>query len=268
MPIWGYNKIMDEIAQYNIDRWRALNEVNALFTRPALHLDLQTAQEKVDPERHFGDLTGKRVLCLASGGGQQSVAFALLGAQVTVTDLSAEQLQRDQEAAAHYGFEIATVQADMRDLSHLPAGDFDLVWQPYSINFVPDVREVFAQVAQRLRAGGSYYVVCANPLTVGLGAQDWDGHGYPLREPYVSGAKFLSRDAEWVHDTDRVIQPPQEFRHTLGDMLNGLVEQNFVLTHFSDRRDFSPDPSAEPGSWDHFTAITPPWFAFWADYRP
>lgn len=258
---------MDEIAQYNQERWRALAEVNALFTRPALNLDDTTAREKVDPEGYFGDLRGKRVLCLASGGGQQSVAFALLGADVTVVDLSPEQLQRDQQAASHYGFKIATAQADMRDLSLLPADHFDLVWQPYSINFVPDVREVFAQVAKRLRDGGIYYLACANPFTVGLGAQDWNGDGYPLRHPYVSGEKYFSRDAEWVHNTDRQIQPPQEFRHTLGDVLNGLVENGFQLTHFSETRDYYPDPDAEPGTWDHFTAVTPPWFAFWSTLR-
>lgn len=109
-----------------------------------------------------------------------------------VTDLSAEQFHAIKRRRRTMALRLPACK-QICDLSHLPAGDFDLVWQPYSINFVPDVREVFAQVAQRLRAGGSYYVVCANPLTVGLGAQDWDGHGYPLREPYVSGAKFLYR---------------------------------------------------------------------------
>ena len=35
------------------------------------------------------------VLCLACGGGQQSVALALLNANVTVFDLSEGQLDRD-----------------------------------------------------------------------------------------------------------------------------------------------------------------------------
>ncbi|MFN8439783.1 MAG: class I SAM-dependent methyltransferase [Caldilineaceae bacterium] len=259
---------MDEISSYNQERWRDLAEVNALFTRPALDLDLESARNKVDPENRFGDLGGKRVLCLASGGGQQSVAFALLGADVTVVDLSAEQLERDRQAAAHYGLTLQIVQADMRDLSALPASSFDLVWQPYSINFVPEVRTVFAQVARCLRPGATYYFACANPLTLGVGAQDWDGQGYPLRFPYIAGAKLFSKDADWVHDTDRHIDPPQEFRHTLGDLFNGLVEHHFVLTHFSDTKDYYPDPAAEPGTWDHFTAVAPPWFCFWTQYQP
>ena len=84
--------MMDDISNYNRERWNALARANALFTRPALHLDASTARQKIDPEGLLGELAGKRVLCLASGGGQQSAAFALLGAHVTVCDLSDAQL--------------------------------------------------------------------------------------------------------------------------------------------------------------------------------
>jgi 2-polyprenyl-3-methyl-5-hydroxy-6-metoxy-1,4-benzoquinol methylase len=60
----------------------------------------------------------KDVLCLACGGGQQSIAFALLEANVTVFDLSEAQLNRDREAA-HFGVDIKILQGDIRDLSHL-----------------------------------------------------------------------------------------------------------------------------------------------------
>jgi 2-polyprenyl-3-methyl-5-hydroxy-6-metoxy-1,4-benzoquinol methylase len=85
---------MDEIAHYNIERWKALTQTNALFTRPYLNLDADAARQKLDPDGHLGEITGKAVLCLAGGGGQQSAAFALLGATVTVVDLSEEQLHR------------------------------------------------------------------------------------------------------------------------------------------------------------------------------
>ena len=80
------------------------------------------------PESLLG-VKGKDVLCLASGGGQQSAVFGLLGANVTVVDLSQGQLDGDKTAAKHYGYSIQTVQADMRDLSCLSSDSFDLVHQ-------------------------------------------------------------------------------------------------------------------------------------------
>src|SRR3712207_7981831 len=66
--------------------------------------------------------------------------------------------------SAHYHVAIEAVQGDMRDLSRFAAA-FDLVWQPYSLNFVPDARAVFGQVARdrkstRLNSSHAQYLVC------------------------------------------------------------------------------------------------------------
>ena len=117
---------MDEIARYNKDRWEELAEANVEFSRPYLDLDPPRARECVDPHGMIGEVDGKDVLCLASGGGQQSAAFGVLGANVTVLDLSETQLQRDRQAAAHHGRRIETVQGDMRDLSRFGDASFDV----------------------------------------------------------------------------------------------------------------------------------------------
>lgn len=262
---------MDEIARYSLQRWKALAHVNAPFTRPALQLDRTSARQRLDPERRLGDLTGKRVLCLAGGGGQQSACFGLLGAQVTVFDLSEEQLERDCEVAAHYQFDIATEQGDMRDLSRFEPASFDLVWQPYSLNFVPDVRVVFRQVARLLPREGRYCLQCANPFAHGLTETDWNGEGYSLKALYLDGAEIIGRDPSWVvsHDPSQgQIPPPREYRHSLSTIVNGLIEQSFVLYYLSDTSDVHPDVNAEPGSWDHLVAYAPPWLTFWTVYRP
>ena len=262
---------MDELANYNIQRWKALVDANAVFTRPALDLDPCSAQRQIDPERQLGNLAGKAVLCLASGGGQQSVAFALLGAHVTVFDLSDAQLQRDRQAAAQYGLQISVLQGDMRDLSLLAAASFDIVYQPYSLGFVPDAQVVFAQVARVLRPAGHYYFMCANPFVMGLGPQDWNGDGYTLKQPYINGAELRSDDPAWAYDrstSKTVIAPAREFRHTLSALVNGLVRNGFVLVHLSDYSGFTPDATAEAGSWAHLLAVAPSWLSFWAAYRP
>ena len=46
---------MDEVADYNIKRWKALAQANALFTRPYLQLDAAAARAKIDPEGRLGE---------------------------------------------------------------------------------------------------------------------------------------------------------------------------------------------------------------------
>lgn len=263
---------MDETAKYNIARWKALADANALFTRPYLDLTPATARESMDPEARLGDLAGKDVLLLAGGGGQQSAAFALLGANVTVLDLSPAQLERDRQAATHYNLSIQTFQGDMRDLSPFHAASFDLVYHPYSLNFVPDPRPVFREVARVLRPGGLYWFNCANPFTIGLTEQDWNGQAYPLTRPYTDGAQITYADPEWVYNhTQQDAEPvptPIEYRHTLSTLTNTLVGQGFQILHLIEQRSHNPDLNAQPGTWDHFTNIAPPFLAFWSIYHP
>ena len=262
---------MDKITRYNMERWKALVGANALYTRPALNLDPDSARELLDPEGRLGSVEGKEVLCLACGGGQQSAAFALLGARVTVFDLSEDQLRRDRAAAAHYGIDVRTRQGDMRDLSCFDGSAFEIVYHGYSLGFVPDARAVFRQVARVIRPGGLYHFNCGNPFSIGLSEKDWNGEGYTLRHPYTDGAEVTYEDQGWVYDrstSDAPIPPPLEYRHTLSTLVGGLIGQGFAVLHVSDYSGFDPDPQAEPGTWDHLVSIAPPWLSFWASYRP
>jgi ubiquinone/menaquinone biosynthesis C-methylase UbiE len=254
---------VDEVARYNQARWRRLVEANAVFTRPVLDLDADSARRRVDPRGRLGTVDGKNVLVLAGGGGQQSIAFALLGARVVVVDLSEAQLARDRDSAAQFGVDVRTVEGDMRDLSTLGAAAFDVVWQPYSLNFVPDARAVFREVARVIRVGGTYCVDVATPYFVGVGERDFDGEGYVVKLPYVQGALLETPDAAWVAGGS-AIEPAREYRQTLETVINGLVESGFRITHLDEGLHTDPDPHATPGSWDHFNAIVPPWLTFWA----
>lgn len=256
----------DDIGQTNRERWNALAHANVQYSRPFLVFTPEQAAEYV---YHYGvikDVRGKRVLCLASGGGQDSVAFGLLGAEVTVLDLSDVQLERDRQAAIHHGLNVTTVHGDMRDLSAFPDDTFDLVWQNYSINFVPSVEPVFREAARVLKPGGIYYVAFANPFVQGVDDNGWNGASYPLKELYRDGADmtviFPHWDVEQPDGSTVRLPGPHEFRHTLSTVLNTLVGNGFILLGLWEwtRSDQNP----EPGSWAHFTQVAPPYLmTFW-----
>ncbi len=264
---------LDELARYNQAQWDELSRRGVVFSRPWLDLDPATAWERINPEGVLRDVAGKEVLCLAASGGQQSAAFALLGAQVTVFDLSAEQLRKDRETAAHYGLTVRTVQGDMRDLSVLPADAFDIVWQAHSINFVPDPHTVFAQVARVIRHGGIYRVSIHNPIAHVVDDEAWHPeHGYPLRHPYrdeeIDESIFRTQGWNFEGPTGQVhrLPGPREFRHTLSTIFNGLVAHGFVLVGLGEELNDIPDP--EPGTWEHFKMVAAPYLRIWCTYRP
>ena len=62
--------------------------------------DVHLTPNKPVPHAWFGDLRGKKLLGLASGGGQQMPVFAALGAICTVLDYSPLQIESERMVAA------------------------------------------------------------------------------------------------------------------------------------------------------------------------
>jgi ubiquinone/menaquinone biosynthesis C-methylase UbiE len=257
---------MDEISKTNRERWNALANANVEYSQPFLDFTAEQAAQYIYRHGILKDVAGKKVLCLASGGGQDSVAFGLLGADVTVLDLSDVQLERDRRGAAHHNLHIETIQGDMRDLSIFAENQFDIVWQVYSINFVPFVESVIRGVRRVLKPGGIYFLQFANPFAIGVDEEKWDGKAYPLSSLYRDGEDISERFPHWnVEQADRTTiqrDSPHEFRHTLSTTLNTMAGNGFVLLGLWEW--MRTDENPELGSWAHFTQVIPPYLStFW-----
>jgi SAM-dependent methyltransferase len=239
----------DEIAIANQQLWEEEVRKGCGYTIPWLDLDLALLRQYIDgkietlpepltclyPASIFADVAGKQVLCLAGGGGQQSAVFSLLGAHVTVVDLAEGQLAGDRKAAAHYGYEVATAQADMRDLSYLADQTFDLVFQPNSMAYIPDIREVYAGVARVLKPGGLYRFVVGQPV---IHSVEWDGRAYCITRPYSESLKQRA---------DGGI----EFRHYMDDIFNGLLDAGFSIQRVHEAPYARQKIEDEPGGWEY-----------------
>ena len=242
----------NDIAVTNKRHWEKMVKEGCGFTRPWLELDANLINQYVKgqlnpvpepllaiyPSSVLADIEGKDVLCLAGGGGQQPVVFSLLGAHVTVVDLAEGQLKGDRKAATHYGYEIDTIQGDMRDLSCVEDKSFDLVYGT-GMSYVPDVTQVYSEVAGVLRTGGKYRVDFANPATEFVDCDDWDGEGYRITRPYAERIRRLK-------------DGPIEFRHTLSSIFNGLLAVGLSIKHVQEAPYYHQHVQAPPGSWEHW----------------
>jgi SAM-dependent methyltransferase len=184
---------------------------------------------------------------------------------VSVLDISETQLERDRQALAHYGFQARLEPGDMRDLSRFEDNSFDLVWNGFSINFVPDTAPVFAEVRRVLRSGGLYHLNWANPFSGAIDETDWAGEGYLLKRPYVDG-EWTWDDMHWdIEQTDGTTQRvpgPREFNHTLSTVVNGLIQRGFILKGLWEEE--LGDPRAAPGTWEHLKSLAPHSLRLWA----
>ena len=116
--------------------------------------DVLLTPTKFVPHAWFGDLKGKRVLGLASGGGQQMPVFAALGADCTVLDYSERQLASERMVAQREGYEISIIRADMTKRLPFEDDSFDLIFHPVSNCYVEEVCPIFRECFRVLKSGG------------------------------------------------------------------------------------------------------------------
>ena len=262
-----------EIVAKNERLWDNLVLNDVLCSQPKLALTPEKAKAYLlNHSFYAADLSGQKVLCLASGGGQQSIAFALLGATVTVVDFSAEQLKKDKLVAEKYGQPIRCIKTDMQDLSMLVDNEFDIVYQPYSINYIPSVEKVFDEITRVLKPNGIYQLMFHNPFVHGSWkdgcwgsewqqAELWQGKGYPIWQPYQDGYPIKTTDPNWNFTNNQnqaiKLESPQEYRHTLSTILNGLISRGFGI--LSLKEEVGDNFDSPPGTWEHYQSCAPPW---------
>ena len=213
---------------------RALNAAawDALADDPAFAGPIPHSPDAIDP--WLGDLAGKDLLCLAAGGGRQGPLHAAAGARVTVVDLSERQLEHDRRAG------LRVVRTSIDDLSPLAAASFDVVLQPVSMCYVPDVRRVYQQVARVLRPGGLYVAQHKQPASLQAGV-----------EPYHDGLRLRPSAAEHRE------AGTAEFLHTLEALLGGLCAAGFVVEDVAEPP--RADALAPPGTPGHRAWFLPPY---------
>lgn len=238
----------------NRQAWNRLSASGSDSSRPFGPDELSAAAAWIRPPGWLPWERIHRVLILAGGGGQQGPVMAAYGHEVVVADASSEQLRRDAEAADVLGLAIECVQADMLDLSVLGDRTFDLVHQPVSACYVPDVEALYRQVARVLAPGGWYDVEHWNPVHVQLdGYGEWADGAYAISHPQGSAGPI-----PWTLAADDSEEPVVcwHYAHRLHDLIGGLCRAGFELNRLSERT--HGERTAAPGTHEHLASYAPP----------
>jgi len=243
---------MNHIYEHNRRAWDERVKRGDWHTETAREKDFTDPLAAVDDCGWIGDnVRGKRVLCLAAGGGKHSVLFAAAGAVVTVVDLSPRMLEVDRRLAAERSLDVKAVEASMDNLSMLPEAAFDVVIQPVSTCYVPDVLAVYREVARVAAPGGLYISQHKQPASLQAEVLP-AGRGYMLSEPYYRSGPLPPVIEGCLHRESGTM----EFLHRWDELIGGLCRAGFVLEDLVEPR--HGDVRAEPGTFKHRSAFVPP----------
>ncbi len=254
-----------DIRDYNRRAWDHAVETGDRWSRPVTPEQIAAARrgdwqivltENLPiPRAWLGEVAGRDVLCLASGGGQQGPILAAAGARVTVYDNSPRQLAQDRLVADREGLALTTLEGDMRRLEALAGASFDLIVHPVSNLFVPDVRPVWAEAYRVLRPGGTLLAGFNQPSFY-----IFDNDAAERGELVVKYALPYSH-LESLTDAERqaIIDQgwPMEWSHTLTDQIGGQLDAGFVLTGLYEDRHTGHPLAAYMGTYLATKAVKP-----------
>ena len=216
-----------DINASTIDRWI---EEGWEWGKPISHEIYSEAQKgnwdvvltptKNVPHRWFGDLKGKKILGLASGGGQQMPIFAALGAECTVLDYSEKQLESEKLVSEREGYDIRIIRADMTKRLPFEDEEFDLIFHPVSNCYVKEVKPIWKECFRVLKKGGELLSGVDHYINYVVDGDE---------KEIVNSLPFDPLINEKYREQLEADDAGMQFSHTLEEQIGGQLEAGFTL---------------------------------------
>ena len=241
--------------------WNRLAETGSQFAKVATDEELKNPLQTLETRGWLPpSVTGLNVLCLAGGGGWQSILYAAAGANVFVVDLSPSMLALDRREAERRRLKVNCVETSMDDLSDFGDAFFDIVHQPVSTCYVSDIGRVYREIARVSRDNAIYISQHKQPTSLQIVRRDH-------HDNYVIGIQYYHK-GPLPATTDISYREPGavEYMHRWDQLVGELCRSGFVLEDL--REPYRGDPHAQPGHFRHRGRYIAPYVRLKARRQP
>ena len=200
---------------------------------------------------YFDSYTGIKIANICGSCGKKAIPLALLGAEVTVFDISEENkryaLEVAEEAGISINFEVGDVlEIDMKKYG----GYFDVVFMEGGIlHYFQDIKEFMQIMCGLLKENGRMICSDFHPFTK-------ISDILKLEQPSMSYFYSEVFEGEMAHahfyeDEIRQQMPKCSYRkYTISEIINGIIGNGFVLERFDEHPSWEDETL--PGE---FTAV-------------
>ena len=172
------------------------------------------------PHEWLGELKGKKILGLASGGGQQMPVFSALGAECTVLDYSPKQIESELYVAERERYQIHAIEGDMTKTLPFEEETFDIIFHPVSNCYIKDVQHVFNEAYRVLKKGGIFLAGLGNEINYMVDEEEKEIIWKMPFDPSVD-----DRAKQYMIKLDCGMQ----FSHSLEEQIGGQLKAGFTL---------------------------------------
>lgn len=168
------------------------------------------------------ELTGKAVLDLGCGYGENCAKFKELGAKTVLgVDISKKMLA----VATDEHPDINFIRADISDLSFI-TDKFDVVFSSLAVHYIEDFASFVKSVYSIMNRGGCFIFSQEHPMTTApISGIRWtrDKDGNALHYNLADYARCGKRSTKWIVDG------VEKYHRTFSEIVNSLCSAGFII---------------------------------------
>lgn len=188
---------MEEFIKSVKDEWNRISDSKwyaSLRTEDRIKQLVDNPASAFHPEvyqlikKYFPEIKGKKVLLPSSGDNHAAFAFALLGADVTSTDISERQLENAAVLAEKLGLNINFRCENTMTLESVADEMYDLVYTSNGTHsWIVDIELMYQNIYRVLKGSGYSIMYDIHPFNRPFTGEPW-------KEPKVQKSYFESRN--------------------------------------------------------------------------
>ncbi|WP_251027599.1 class I SAM-dependent methyltransferase [Bacillus sp. ISL-41] len=235
---------ISEAGEQNKRAWeyRAYEFWNRRYGEPedfAVRLIENPLEQLKKHKSYFDNIAGKKIANLCGSNGRKAVPLALLGAEVTVFDISEENKQYALELANHSKTSIEYIVTDLYDIDQIKyGGHFDMLYLEGGIlHYFHDLNRLMSLLYSMLKTNGLLVLSDFHPFRKCI-TKKTDGQ-YQVEDNYFD-EEIHSGDVAFKHffgEQEQENFPEVRVRYyTISEIINASIAAGFKLKKFEEHR--------------------------------
>ncbi|MGM9987258.1 MAG: class I SAM-dependent methyltransferase [Bacillaceae bacterium] len=187
--------------------------------------------------KYIGDIKGKKIANLLGSKGNKAVSFALLGADVTVVDISQQNCNYALELAKEAGVSIQYIVSDVLEIpAHHSLSDADVVLLELGVlHYFIDLNTLFKVVYDSLKHGGIFILRDYHPFVSKSLQVDGDKMiatgNYFEKELVEENVAYSSL----LHEEERVsLEKVKLKKWTLGEIITAISQADLRISRLEE----------------------------------
>jgi len=176
----------------------------------------------------LGDVSGKSLLHLQCHFGQDTLSWSRMGATCMGVDISEEAIKLAQNLNNELKQNATFVCCNVLDTSKYFTETFDIVFTSYGvIGWLPDLKPWAQMISERLKPGGTFYMVEFHPIVWMFDYQETPPklkYGYQQKESI-----YEEYSGTYADEDSEMLSKEYGWNHGLGEVISSLSEAGLQI---------------------------------------